>query len=641
MYGPAKEIQKPAWLPPVWPRSKQDPQFYSAPGGPLYRQALAVIAVLLVSSAVAFAGNTYIVPTTTLAAQTSNNTSAADNFSSQTNGNRGAGNVSKVDVHSLLYSGATTKTYAHLLLWFGPSNHINVGYSSTDPAQIARQITDMIGRGINGVIIDWYGPNNSIDQATLLVMAEAEKHPGFTFAIAVDQGAIKWDSCTGCTPQQALVSQMQYVEQTYFPSPAYMTQQGQPVVTNFDIDLAYQIDWNAVNASLSTHPLFLFQNNSGFSHVLSGGSFSWVIPTTTDYGMSYLSSFYSTGMTFPSEQTVAATYKGFNDTLASWGSNRIMGQQCGQTWLQTFSEINGLYSSGKQVPALQLVTWNDYEEGTEIESGIDNCLTLSSSVAANALQWTVKGDESTVDHYTVYISSDGQNLMSLTDMAAGLHSLNLCSFPIPGGNYKLFVQAVGKPSLVNQITGAINYAPACGSGGGSSTVSLSASPSAVTIPSGKSGSLTVTAQPQSGSFNSPIALSCAGIPSTLSCSFSPATITPGADAATSTLTISLASVSGATLPQRSKSTPLYAAWLLPLGIAGFAFIGSGPSRRAKKTTNTAVLAFLCLCITLASVSCGGGTGTTPNPPTANNYSVTINGSSSDLQLTTTIIVTVP
>ena len=40
-----------------------------------------------------------------------------------------------------------------------------------------------------------------------------------------------------------------------------------------------------------------------------------------------------------------------------------MGQQCGQTWLQTFSKLNGLYNSGKQIPALQLVTWNDDEEG--------------------------------------------------------------------------------------------------------------------------------------------------------------------------------------------------------------------------------------------------------------------------------------
>ena len=166
----------------------------------------------------------------------------------------------------------------------------------------------------------------------------------------IDQGAIEWDSCSGCSPQQALISQLQYIEQTYFPSPAYMTSQGQPVVTNFNIDLSYSVDWNAANAALSTHPLFLFQNNNGFSHTLSGGSYSWVMPTTTDYGMGYLSSFYNTGTSFPSEQTVGAAYKGFNDTLASWGSNRIMGQQCGQTWLQTFSEINSLYNSGKQLP---------------------------------------------------------------------------------------------------------------------------------------------------------------------------------------------------------------------------------------------------------------------------------------------------
>ena len=68
-----------------------------------------------------------------------------------------------------------------------------------------------------------------------------------------------------------------------------------------------------------------------------------------------------------------------------------MGQQCGQTWLQTFSEINSLYSSGRQLSALQLVTWNDYEEGTEIESGISNCLSVSVSTAGNSFRWTVKG----------------------------------------------------------------------------------------------------------------------------------------------------------------------------------------------------------------------------------------------------------
>src|ERR1700730_12622267 len=278
---------------------------------------LAVAVMFLAASSLSSASSAYVVPTTNLSAQTSNNSSAANSFSSQSNGNRGAANVSKVDIHSLLYSGATTKVYAHLLLWYGGSNHINIGYSSTDAAQVKRQIDDMVSRGIDGVIIDWYGPNNGIDQGTKLVMAEAENHPGFTFAIMVDQGAIEWDSCSGCTPQQALVNQLQYLEQTYFHSSAYMTAGGQPVVTNFDIDLNYTIDWAALNRALSTHPLFLFQNNNGFNHTLSGGSYSWVMPTTPDYGAAYLSSFYGAGMLLPTEQTVGATYKGFNDTLAS------------------------------------------------------------------------------------------------------------------------------------------------------------------------------------------------------------------------------------------------------------------------------------------------------------------------------------
>src|ERR1700751_962222 len=354
--------------------------------------------LLLFASGVCVAGNS-VVPTTTLAAQTANNTSAADSFLAQSNGNAAAGSVSKVDIHSLLYPGATTKVYAHLLLWFGGSNHMNVGYSSTDAKQIHRQITDMISRGIDGVIVDWYGPNNGIDQATKLVMTEAEPHPGFTCAIMVDQGAIKWNSCSGCSPQQALISQLQYVEQTYFPSSAYMTLAGRPVVTNFNIDLSYSINWDDVSVSLSTQPAFLFQNNGGFTHVLSEGSYSWVMPTTSDYGIGYLSNFYNTGMAIQNDETVGATYKGFNDTLASWGSNRIMSQQCGQTWLQTFSEVNGLYHSGKQLSDLQLVTWNDYEEGTEIESGIDNCLTVAATMSGSQLRWTINGNEDTLSQY--------------------------------------------------------------------------------------------------------------------------------------------------------------------------------------------------------------------------------------------------
>jgi hypothetical protein len=606
------------------------------------------VAVLLLSVTSVCAAGSYVNPTTTLAAQTANNTSAATSFVTQTNGNAGAANVSKVDVHSLLYSGATSKVYAHLMVWFGGSNHMNVGYSSIDAGQVHNQITDMISRGIDGVIIDWYGPNNNEDTAAKLIMAEAESHPGFTFAIMIDQGAIEWDSCSGCSPQQALISDLQYIEQTYFPSPAYLTQQGSPVVTNFDIELHYTVDWNAAKAALSTPPVFLFQNYSGFTHVLSDGSYSWVMPTTTDYGMSYLKGFYNTGVPLTKEQTVGAAYKGFNDSLASWGLGRVMGQQCGQTWLQTFSEINSLYHSGKQLSALQLVTWNDYEEGTEIESGIKNCFTISAKQSGNSLQWTITGAESTIDHYVAYISTDGENLMPLGNVNTGLTSANLCSYSVPNGSYTLYVQAVGKPSISNQISGPVKLTSTCTAGTTSDpTVSLGTNPSSVTIQSGGSGNLTVTATPESGAFNNAIALTCSGLPKGLTCSFSPASVTPGSVAVDSVLTVAAAS-SFTAEDHRDRSHPLFATWLFSFGLFGLTLVGKVQRKRILAVLGACIVA----AIVVGATSCGGGAGITAipssptspsspsNPSSAASYTVTINGNASSVQLATTVTVTV-
>ncbi len=405
--------------------------------------------------------NTPSNPTPAVNTQVSNNTSAASSFTTQSNGNLGANNVSKLNIHSLLYPGATTRILAQMLLWFGQSDHMNVGYSSNDPAQVQRQITDMISRGIDGVIVDWYGPNNAIDQATQLVMHEAEKHAGFSFAIMIDAGAIA-NACSNCSAQQALTQLLQYVEQNYFASPAYLTLQGQPVVTNFNIDAQYPVDWGAANAALKTPPRFLFQDGDGFRHAMSDGSYSWVMPQFPNLGLDYLSSFYQTGLAFANLETMGAVYKGFNDALASWGSGRSMNQQCGQTWLQTFSQINSVYNPSRQLPYLQLVTWNDYEEGTEIESGVDNCFSLEASVSGNKLEWSIVGNENTVDHYNIYTGNNGGNLAEVSQTQPGVHSVDLCSLQLPSGNQQLFVQAVGKPSIANRMPDPVSYVSACG-----------------------------------------------------------------------------------------------------------------------------------------------------------------------------------
>jgi hypothetical protein len=83
---------------------------------PTFVRALLVFASFVLCSAVSFA---QFNPTTTLSAETGNNTSAADSFTAQSNGNLGAVNVSKVPTRTLLYSGASAKIYAHFMPWFG------------------------------------------------------------------------------------------------------------------------------------------------------------------------------------------------------------------------------------------------------------------------------------------------------------------------------------------------------------------------------------------------------------------------------------------------------------------------------------------------------------------------------------------
>jgi PKD repeat protein len=430
--------------------------------------ALPLLALsLALMSGLGHAATLTITPTTTLAAETGNNTSGAATFLGQTNGNRGVGNVSKVATSTLLYSGSTSKIFAHFMPWFGDPKHMNVGYNSNDPAQVHRQVTDMLSRGISGAIVDWYGPGLTLEDQTVQYMRNEAQNSGglFSFAVMEDKGALS--ACaytTGCNLTQQLIADLTYAYNTYETSPAYLRVSGRPVVFTFAID-AYALDWNAVVAAVPGNPILIFlsQSANGFTHPYSGGAFSWInlnLSNPNDIGLTYLDNFYTTGQAYPAELAIGAGYKGFNDALASWAPvpPRVMNQNCGQTWMSSMAEAGKFYSAGgKQLPFMQLVTWNDYEEGSEIETGIDNCVSVAASVNAGALNWSITGSETTLDHYTVFVSTDGVNLMSLGDVPAGKHNFDLSTLGLATGSYKLYVKAVGKPSMTNHMSAAVPF----------------------------------------------------------------------------------------------------------------------------------------------------------------------------------------
>ena len=373
------------------------------------RKILALTGALLI--AVAAFGSTAFQPTTTLTIESGNNTNLTSGFTGTTNGDVMPGNISKVDIHTLLYAGATTKVFAHYMPWWGGSGHAKIGLGDeANPAVVTAQVSDAISRGIDGFIVDWYGPQSTHhNTATLNVKAAAEASSNFEFAICEDSGSLSGASDV----TTKLLSDIQYMADNYFSSPRYLRWNGRPVVTFF-LNTSLAIDWATVRASAAGNPLFIFRNSGGFTNTDSDGSFAWVgiSSTATDMGLSYVDGFYKAALSHASELGIGSGYKGFNDTLASWGKDRIVDQQCGQTWLATWAEAGKYYSSANQLTNLQIATWNDYEEGTEVESGIDNCVTISAALSGGTLGWTISGQENTIDHYTIFASQDGQNLMA-------------------------------------------------------------------------------------------------------------------------------------------------------------------------------------------------------------------------------------
>ena len=411
----------------------------------------------------AFAGTTFKA-TTTLTAETSNNTSAANSFASQTNGNLGATNVSKVPIRSLLYPGSTAKIYAHLMPWFGFADHMDVGYASSDPAQVQRQLNDMVSRGLDGVIVDWFGQGTltrefaTYSQVVQEFMQDAEQQSNFNFAIMDDAGSLKaCSNTTGCDLTQTLINDLTYAYNNWENSPAYLHYNNRPVVYFFGEE-AYTLNWTLVRASVPGNPLFIFRNTVGFNYADSDGGFSWVAPETVSVSdpmaLLYLDNFDQTAISLLPTYSTESGYKGFNDALAAWGTGRLIQQQCGQTWLASMAESARFYSASQQMLGIQIATWNDYEEATEVESGIDNCVTVSAAASGTMVNWNITGQASTLDHYTVFVSQDGENLMWLADLPAGKNSLDLAQFQLNAGSYTAYVKAVGKPSMSNTMSPA-------------------------------------------------------------------------------------------------------------------------------------------------------------------------------------------
>lgn len=276
-----------------------------------------------------------------------------------------------------LLGNPSIKIYANAMFWFqvAGGKHPAGVCDSQDPETILKQIRMAKAIGVDGFIVDYYG--NNPDQAAptwqatreLMTLCEEEK---FEFSIMLDSGIFKWQADTSATGivqrNNILNSAMTYVVSEFMPSPAYSKIGGMPVVWEFGLR-SNNIDMVAFTKAF---PSVLMMYQDAVAAGANVGSYAWVngFPNA---GIAYLQNYlniHAKDLT----PVVPCLFWQFDDhdpkapANSIWGGPaRLIDAQWGDTLTGCVNAVKSALVNVKNIPAVQLCTWNDYDERTYFE----------------------------------------------------------------------------------------------------------------------------------------------------------------------------------------------------------------------------------------------------------------------------------
>jgi len=267
--------------------------------------------------------------------------------------------------------------------WFGNGEHMPVGYSCHDPAVIQQQIVRAKDLNIGGFVVNWYGPRKEFEDQTYAMLQKAAAQNDFKMTVQYDEAVDHPGYAT-----DAVIVDLQYLYDRYISAgagasrSAYLRYQGRPVIFIFPKDSS--TDWNRVRQvtqSWPDPPLLIYKDQNAKYPNAFDGFYAWVQPGAggwardgSHHGEDYLEYFYKNMISHhPDKITVGAVWPGFDDSRASWTRNRHMAYRCGKTFEDTLRIFRRYHATENPPPYLLIVTWNDYEEGTDIERGISHC----------------------------------------------------------------------------------------------------------------------------------------------------------------------------------------------------------------------------------------------------------------------------
>lgn len=283
-------------------------------------------------------------------------------------------------------------------------------YDSSDPEVLDYHALLMKYAGIEGVLVDWYGSRSGAESTEALF--DAMERAGLKLAIVYEDR----NNLDGASSQDQKIKwgqdDMVYLYENFFKKPNYITIDGRPLLMCFGpIDICTETYrnaptmWSEIFSPLVVRkmpPCFLAlygssKNANDERNQNAAGEFTWVNVDNAAFLDNLKKHF---------DYYMASAYPGFRDYYreGGWGdSYSSVDYRDGQEFLDQLA-----VAEAKQVPMLQLVTWNDFGEGTQIEPTQEDGFKYLEMVQQFAqVQYDRAVLESIYRHYTLRVKYAG------------------------------------------------------------------------------------------------------------------------------------------------------------------------------------------------------------------------------------------
>ncbi|MEM7013131.1 MAG: alpha/beta hydrolase fold domain-containing protein, partial [Verrucomicrobiota bacterium] len=235
-------------------------------------------------------------------------------------------------------------------------------YDSSDPYLLETHALLMKFAGIDGVIVDWYGAHDFYDYEQLHQNTKALipyiKKAGLKFAICYEDQTVKHQKKQKkITDDQALqlgMMDLGWLDDNWLQDEAYFQVNDRPALLVFGPQYYEKDNWNSLRDSLSTKPL-LYALPHGVERANADGGFAWPPVEQPDWRTQLKEM----------KASIPAVFPGFHDIYKQAGVQegyRKIDDENGATFSETLN-----LAIESNAPFVQLITWNDFGEGTQIE----------------------------------------------------------------------------------------------------------------------------------------------------------------------------------------------------------------------------------------------------------------------------------